>query len=304
MELSGRTPAIALGLAITALVVVGVALIVVVTRTPARTTMAVVPGALPLFEQAVRAADVVALERAGGAQLVETVIGPAGPRGLRVTDAALAPALGVAASDVITSIGGRIVRRPFDVQDAARAARTQRVTTVFVELERAGAPLVVRWRIEGSLRDAWLALRSPDAPAPGVLAAPPDVSGPDVSGPDVSGPDVSGIVRRDATHVEMPRSLLDQLIADPMVVARSARLVPAFRAGQPIGYKVFGIRPGSPLAALGLVNGDQVLAVNGEPLTDPDQLRAVITRARGAGRVRLALERNGQAQVIEITLTP
>ena len=292
--LSGRIPAIAMGLAITALVVVGVALIVVVTRTPARTTMAVVPGALPLFDQAVRAADVVALERAGGAQLVETVIGPAGPRGLRVTDAALAPALGVAAGDVITSIGGRIVRRPFDVQDAARAARTQRVTTVFVELERAGAPLVGRWRIEGSLRDAWLATRRPASPPPGVLAAPPDVSG----------LDVSGIVRRDATHVEMPRSLLDQLIADPMDIARSARLVPAFRAGQPIGYRVFAIRPGSPFAALGLVNGDQVLAVNGEPLTDPDQLRAVITRARSSGLVRLALERNGQPQVIEITLTP
>lgn len=287
--LSGRIPAIALGLAITALVVVGVALIVVVTRTPAPSTTVAVPGALPLFDQAVRAADVVALERAGGAQLVETVIGPAGPRGLRVTDAALAPALGVTGTDVITSIGGRLVRRPFDVQDAARSARTQRVTTVFVELERAGAPLVLRWRIEGSLRDAWLALRSPGAAVGGAPVAPSDVS---------------GIVRRDATHVEVPRSLLDQLIADPMVIARSARLVPSFRAGQPIGYKVFGIRPGSPLAALGLVNGDQVLAVNGEPLTDPDQVLAVITRARAAGLVRVALERNAQPQVIEITLTP
>ncbi len=287
--LSGRIPAIALGLALAALVVVGVALTVVVTRTPARSLPTVIPGALPLFDQAVRAADVVALERAGGAQLVETVIGPAGPRGLRVTDAALAPALGVTAGDVITSIGGRLVRRPFDVQDAARAARTQRVTTVFVELERDGAPLVLRWRIEGSLRDAWLALRSPGAA---------------VGGAPVAAPDVSGIVRRDATHVEVPRSLLDQLIADPMVIARSARLVPAFRAGQPIGYKVFGIRPGSPLAAVGLVNGDQVLAVNGEPLTDPDQVLAVITRARAAGLVRVALERNGQPQVIEITLTP
>lgn len=284
---SGRTPAIALGLAVTALVVVGVALIVVATRTPAPSTTSSMSGHLRLLEQAVRAADVVALERADDARLVETVSGPQGPRGLSVTDPGLAPALGLLTDDVILAIGGRTVRRPFDVQDAARAARTQRMSTVYVELERAGVPLVVRWRIEGALRDAWLASRAAGAAARGTA-------------PDAW----PGIVRRDDTHVEVSRAALDQLLADPMVIARSARVVPAFRAGQPDGFKVFGIRRGSPLMALGLLDGDRLQAVNGEPVTGADQLLAMITRARGTGRVELALVRNGQPQVIEITLTP
>lgn len=63
------------------------------------------------------------------------------------------------------------------------------------------------------------------------------------------------------------RAELEALLADPALLARAARIVPMVKDGQTSGFKVFGIRPGSPLAALGLQNGDTVQEIGGRPLT-------------------------------------
>ena len=74
-----------------------------------------------------------------------------------------------------------------------------------------------------------------------------------------------------ADQYTIRRGLLDRLLADPMAVAKSARIVPAFTAGMPAGFKLYAIRAGSLFAALGLQNGDTVVTINGFDLASPDK---------------------------------
>ena len=75
--------------------------------------------------------------------------------------------------------------------------------------------------------------------------------------------------------------------------ATSCSVVPAFRNGQPLGFKLFAIRAGSLPAALGLANGDVVTHVNGLELRSPDDALAVYTQLRGARDLSVRLLRDG-----------
>lgn len=64
------------------------------------------------------------------------------------------------------------------------------------------------------------------------------------------------------------------------------------------------IRPGGPAAAAGLIKGDRVLAINGEPVVDAQQLRERIRAAVVAGRgqvLRWTVERGSSERIIEVT---
>ena len=79
-----------------------------------------------------------------------------------------------------------------------------------------------------------------------------------------------------------------------LTVARAARVVPTLRDGQFIGVKLYAIRPGSPLAAIGLENGDTVRAINDVPLTTPDLALEVYRTHRDPDHYDLDIERRGQ----------
>src|SRR5262245_10327096 len=80
------------------------------------------------------------------------------------------------------------------------------------------------------------------------------------------------------------------------------RIVPAFREGRAIGFKLFSIQPGSAYRAFGLENGDIVRFVNGFDLTAPDKALRLYTALSSAGRIFLEVERAGRALEIETTL--
>ena len=92
--------------------------------------------------------------------------------------------------------------------------------------------------------------------------------------------------------VDVRRADLERTLA----VAQSARVVPTLRDGKLIGVKLYAIRPGSPLAAIGLENGDTLRAINDIPLTTPDagprdlshppRPRPLRPRHRAPGRAR------------------
>ena len=93
-----------------------------------------------------------------------------------------------------------------------------------------------------------------------------------------------------------------------------ARLVPAFRDGAPEGIKLYAIRPGSLLHALGLEAGDTLRAVNGVPvLADPGRLvealsfeprRFIDLELRRAGEpLRIAVLVHGEVPAGKATAT-
>lgn len=96
------------------------------------------------------------------------------------------------------------------------------------------------------------------------------------------------VVRRDSPPAPPPpecaaasvrstvaRAAADAWLADAAGLARSARIVPSLVNGQPHGFKLYAIRSGSPLAAVGLVNGDTVTHIDGVELTSLDRALAV-----------------------------
>lgn len=87
---------------------------------------------------------------------------------------------------------------------------------------------------------------APAPPPPVVIAAP-------------SAPSTTRVV-------DVRRADLEATAADP----RAARIVPAIRDGAPSGFKLYAIRPDSPLSLIGLQNGDTLRAINDTPLTSPE----------------------------------
>ncbi len=96
------------------------------------------------------------------------------------------------------------------------------------------------------------------------------------------------------------RSAVDQWLAKPDELARSARIVPSFH--RPSGFKLYAIRPDSPLAIVGVHNGDILHRINGFELTSPDQALALYTRLRSTDHLTLDLTRAGCPLTITLSI--
>ncbi len=92
-----------------------------------------------------------------------------------------------------------------------------------------------------------------------------------------------------------------QLIAqDPSAITDFIRPQPVFAGGQQKGYRVYPGRNRSQFAALGLMPGDLVTAVNGAPLDDPSRGLETLRGVSAGGAVTLTVERNGQVQQVTV----
>ena len=97
-------------------------------------------------------------------------------------------------------------------------------------------------------------------------------------------------VRKTGPHsYEVRRAYIEQLggMTPPW-----PRFVPEIRDGQPVGFRLYGIRAGSPPVWLGLAEGDLLLQANGRSLATPDAALAAFTTLRTADHVGLLLERD------------
>jgi general secretion pathway protein C len=75
-------------------------------------------------------------------------------------------------------------------------------------------------------------------------------------------------------------------------LAMQARIVPAFRDGVAIGFKLFAIRPGSLYADAGIQNGDVIESINGYDLTSPDKALEMYSLLTHGDRFDIEVERN------------
>ena len=96
------------------------------------------------------------------------------------------------------------------------------------------------------------------------------------------------MVQVDATTIEVSRAEVDRVLSDLNKIAVNARIIPSFRDGQPVGFKIFEIKAGGLWEQLGFKNDDVVEKVNGFEIDSPDKaLRDVSDpqgRYRGEGR--------------------
>ncbi len=72
------------------------------------------------------------------------------------------------------------------------------------------------------------------------------------------------------------------------------RVVPNFTDGQPDGFKVFAIRPGSLFAKIGLQNGDVLKRINGIEMQGPEQAMEAYQRLKDETSIQIDLVRRNE----------
>lgn len=145
-----------------------------------------------------------------------------------------------------------------------------------------------------------LVLMGATPPATPVAAAPPPVS--DGGGDELQASIDNGIKKIDDSTYEIDRALVDKVLANPMAVAKGARIVPAVKNGKPDGFKLYAIRPSSVYAKLGLTNGDTLQAINGFEMTSADKALEVYTKLREASSLEVEVTRRGKPVTLKYTI--
>lgn len=112
----------------------------------------------------------------------------------------------------------------------------------------------------------------------------------------------NGIKKIDDSNYEIDKSLVDKVLANPMAVAKGARVVPAVKNGKPDGFKLYAIRPSSVYAKLGLSNGDTIQSINGFELTTADKALEVYTKLREARSLEMEVTRRGKPVTLKYTI--
>jgi general secretion pathway protein C len=136
----------------------------------------------------------------------------------------------------------------------------------------------------------------PTGSAPVAQAAPPPPPAAEPANPDsdlLAAVD-KGVKKIDENKYDIDRALVDKILADPTVAARSARIVPSIKDGKPNGFKMYAIRPNSLFAKIGLQNGDTISSINGFDMSSPDKALEVYTKVRSATSLSVSLIRRGQ----------
>jgi general secretion pathway protein C len=96
---------------------------------------------------------------------------------------------------------------------------------------------------------------------------------------------------------EIERSLVERTLANPVVLAATARVSPG--AG---GLRLEAIQRGSLLAQLGLQPGDVVRSVNKMELSSPENMLDILIKLRHASQLSVAVERQGTRLTLDYTI--
>jgi general secretion pathway protein C len=111
-----------------------------------------------------------------------------------------------------------------------------------------------------------------------------------------------GVRKIDDSTYEIDRSLVDKVLANPMAIAKGARVMPSSKNGEADGFRLYAVRPSSVYAKLGFANGDTIHAINGFELNSMDKAMEVYGKLRDAGSLQVNITRRGKPQTLSYTI--
>lgn len=85
---------------------------------------------------------------------------------------------------------------------------------------------------------------------------------------------------------------VDAALGNLPLLLTQVRAVPYFKEGQPVGLRLFAIKPGSLFEKIGLKNGDILMSINGNSLGDFSQAMKLFERLKAERSLKVSLERN------------
>jgi general secretion pathway protein C len=112
----------------------------------------------------------------------------------------------------------------------------------------------------------------------------------------------SGVRKIDDSTFEIDRSLVDKVLANPMAIAKGARVMPSSKNGEADGFRLYAVRPSSVYSKLGFANGDTIHAINGFELNSMDKAMEVYGKLRDAGSLQVNITRRGKPVTLNYTI--
>lgn len=112
-------------------------------------------------------------------------------------------------------------------------------------------------------------------------------------------PTPTGITKIDDFSYRIDREAIEDWLGNPACMMRQARIIPYVKDGEPIGFKLYSIRPNTLYSKLGLKNGDAILKLNGVALTSPDQALEAYQGMKNAKTVTMDIVRRGEPKVLK-----
>lgn len=206
-----------------------------------------------------------------------------------------------------TTIGAlMLVGCDFGAGQAALRAELEASSTRMSELERELERLTAELAKERETRLRECAMRATPGDADpqriAGLVDPPGVTGLAGDAVPVVPIDFS-VIKCAADRCEVPRATFEAVAADPTQLMRHVRIVPHVKDGVSRGFKLFAIRAGSPLALLGLQNGDVITSIGEFAIAAADQALEAFARLKGRNEWKIAGDRRGEAFAVTVVIT-
>ena len=103
-----------------------------------------------------------------------------------------------------------------------------------------------------------------------------------------------GIVKTGENRHRVDKAMLDEQLADLGKLSRQARVVPHYKNGKQMGFKVARVKSNSLYYHLGLRRGDVLMGVNGEELNSPNKALKLLEQLENARDLNINVERRGK----------
>jgi len=102
-----------------------------------------------------------------------------------------------------------------------------------------------------------------------------------------------GIQRMAPNRYVLARSTVDADLQNPAPLFTQIRAIPNVQNGGPHGFRLSEIQPGSVFQQIGLMDGDLLTDVSGQPVGDPMKALVMLQTLRAQSSVTLQVIRNG-----------
>jgi S1-C subfamily serine protease len=176
------------------------------------------------------------------------------PSGVRITDLMLHFDLELAIGDIVRTIDGKPIRSDAELVSALQSLRVGRTD---IALERYGRAVTIE-----------LTRQAPS--------------------------DFSKIKKLTGNRFEVPKAIVDTLDTDPWLMSRKAETVPVVANGAVQGVRVYKLETDSLLAALGFLDDDIILDVDGHPVASLEEALSTAHELAGATTVPVHVQRKGK----------
>jgi len=100
----------------------------------------------------------------------------------------------------------------------------------------------------------------------------------------------------------LDRKEIDSVLPDYMQLIQEIRVRPHFEAGQPAGFLIYNIEPGSIFSRMGLENGDAIKAVNGRPVATTQEAIDFYDALKTGTTVSLKIQRGESTQELNFVI--